>query len=195
VNQLLGLVVFAFAGSVSPGPNNTILWASGLQFGFRRSVPHVVGTSFGIGALVLAVAAGIGALLEAVPAVETGLKLAGSGYLLYLAYRVLGAGVFGRGQLTKPLTLWQAITFQCLNPKAWLFAVAAVGAFLPAERAHPGGVALLTLVLMAVVVCSSGLWAAGGVVIGQVVETERLRRGIQIALAGLLVASVALIWI
>jgi len=112
VSQLVALLAFAFVGTVSPGPNNTVLWASGLRFGFRRTVPHVLGTALGIGLLVVAVAAGIGALFEVVPAAEVVLKVVGSLYLLYVAYLVLGSGGIGRTEVSDPLSIWQAIAFQ-----------------------------------------------------------------------------------
>ena len=195
VNELVALVAFAFVGSVSPGPNNTVLWASGLRFGFRRTIPHVSGTALGIGLLVVAVAAGIGVLLEAVPALELALKLVGSVYLLYLAFRVVGSGAVGRTNVSHPLSAGQAVAFQCVNPKAWIFAVAAVGTFLPPELHRPVGIGLLTGILMIVVVGSSSIWAAGGAAIGRVVEDEGTRRAVGIALAILLVASVALLWV
>src|SRR5262245_39361943 len=100
VSELVALAAFAFVGSVSPGPNNTLLWASGLRFGSRRTIPHVVGTALGIGVLVVGVAAGIGAVLEAVPAAELVLKVMGSAYLLYMAYLVLGSGGVGRTEVS-----------------------------------------------------------------------------------------------
>ena len=195
MNELVALVGFAFVGSVSPGPNNAVLWASGLRFGLRRTIPHVVGTALGIGALVMGVAAGIGALLEAMPAAELGLKLVGSAYLLFVAVLVLRGGGVGRADVSNPLTLWQAVAFQCVNPKAWIFAVAAVGTFLPPSLPRLVGVGLLTGTLMVVVVASSSIWAAGGAALGRIVENERTGRAVSIALAVLLVASVALIWV
>lgn len=195
MNELVALVAFAFVGSVSPGPNNAVLWASGLQFGFRRTIPHVLGTALGIGVLVVGVAAGIGVLLEAVPAVELVLKLVGSAYLLYVAFIVIGGRAVGRTNVSHPLSLWQAVVFQCVNPKAWIFAVAAVGTFLPPELHRLVGVVLLTGTLMVVVVGSSSICAVGGAAIGRVVDDERKRRAVNIALAILLVASVALIWV
>lgn len=195
VSELVALVAFAFVGSVSPGPNNTVLWASGLQFGFRRTIPHVLGTALGIGVLVVGVAAGIGVLLEAVPAVGLVLKLVGSAYLLYVAFLVVGSGAVGRTNVSHPLSLWQAVAFQCVNPKAWIFAIAAVGTFLPPELHRLVGVVLLTGTLMVVVVGSSSIWAVGGAALGRVVDDERKRRAVSIALAILLVASVALIWV
>jgi len=194
VNDLVGLVAFAFVGTVSPGPNNSVLWASGLRFGFRRTIPHVLGTALGIGALVVGVAAGIGAFLEAIPAAELVLKVVGSVYLLYVAY-LLGSGGIGRREVSNPLSLWQAIVFQCVNPKAWIFVIAAVGTFLSPDLRWLVGVSLLTGTLMVVVVASSSIWAAGGAALGRVVDDERMRRVISVGLAALLVASVALLWI
>lgn len=195
VNELAGLVAFAFAGSGSPGPNNAVLWASGLEFGFRRTVPHVLGTALGIGALAVGVAAGIGALLEAIPALELGLKLVGWAYLLSIAYLVAGSGAARRASVGRPLSLWQAIVFQWVNPKAWVFAVAAVGTFLPPDVHRVVATALLTGTLMAVAIVSASIWAVGGAALGRVVEDARRRRAVSLALAVLLVASVALIWV
>ena len=191
----VALLAFAFVGTVSPGPNNTVLWASGLRFGFRRTVPHVLGTALGIGLLVVAVAAGIGALFEVVPAAELVLKIVGSLYLLYVAYLVLGSGGIGRTEVSDPLSIWQAIAFQCVNPKAWIFTIAAVGTFLPPRLPWVIGALVLTGTLMVVVVGSSSIWAVGGAALGRVVDDERTRRFVSIGLAALLVASVTLLWI
>jgi len=194
VHQVIGLLAFAFAGSVSPGPNNTLLWASGMRFGFAAATPHVVGTAIGIGALFVGVAAGIGVAIQAVPALEAVLKVLGSVYLLVLAYLVLGSGTIGGTHVSHPLGLWQATAFQFVNPKAWIFAIAAVGTFFPAD-ARPVRVGLLTGAVMVVVVGSSAIWAAGGAMLGRVIENERTLRVANIVLAVLLVASVVLIWV
>jgi threonine/homoserine/homoserine lactone efflux protein len=195
MGELIGLLLFGFVGSVSPGPNNTLLWASGMRFGLRETVPHVVGTALGIGLLVVGVAAGIGALLEAAPVAEVGLKVVGSAYLLYVAYLVVGSGGIGRAETSRPLNVRQAIVFQCVNPKAWVFALAAVGTFLSDDLPIALAVLVLTTILMVVVAGSSWLWAAGGSALGRVVDDQRTMRVISIVLAVLLLVSVALIWI
>jgi threonine/homoserine/homoserine lactone efflux protein len=195
VNELAGLVGFAFVGTVSPGPNNTVLWASGMRFGFRRSTPHVLGTALGIGGLAVGVAAGIGALLEAMPAAKLALKVVGSLYLLYVAVLVVRGGDVKHADVSHPLSLGQGAAFQFANPKAWIFAIAAVGTFLSPALPWPVGVALLTGTLMVIVIASSSIWAAGGAALGRVVENERARGAVSIALAVLLGASVALIWV
>jgi threonine/homoserine/homoserine lactone efflux protein len=195
VGELVGAVSFGFVIAVTPGPNNSVLWASGLRFGFRRTVPHVLGTAVGIGTMVLGVAAGIGVLLAAVPGLELGFKAAGTAYLLYLAFRITGSRGGGRATVSRPLRLWQALAFQCVNPKGWIFALGAVSTFLPRDLPRLAGVALLTGTLMGVVLVSASIWAAGGAALNRVVDDRRTHRALSIALALLLVASIWFIWV
>ncbi len=195
LSDVAALVAFAFVGSFSPGPNNAVLWASGISFGFRRTIPHVVGAALGVGALVVGVAAGIGAFLEAVPAASLGLRIAGSAYLLYVAWRVVGSGMIGGAEVARPLSVWEAAWFQWLNPKAWVFAVAVVGTFLPEDVPKPAGIALLTGVVVGVIVVSLTIWAAGGAALARFVADERRRRVVNLLLAAVIVASVVLLWV
>lgn len=194
LNEVAALVAFAFVGSFSPGPNNAVLWASGISFGFRRTIPHVIGAALGVGALVVGVAAGIGAFLEAAPSAALALRVGGSLYLLYVAWRVAGSGALARAQAAHPLGIWQAAVFQWLNPKAWVFAVALVGTFLPEDLAW-AGIALLTGIVVAVVAVSFTIWAAGGAALARFVAEEGRRRVVNLLLAALIVASVVLLWI
>jgi threonine/homoserine/homoserine lactone efflux protein len=193
MKDLLAVVAFAFAGSASPGPNNTLLWASGMRFGFARTVPHVVGTVIGIGALIVAMALGLGALFQAVPQLETALKVLGSAYLLYVAYLVAGSGAIGRADAARPLGVWRGALFQWTNPKAWVFVVAAVGTFL--SQVSATSVAAFVTVVSLVIAVSATIWAAGGTALGRLADDERRRRIASIVLACLLVVSVALIWL
>jgi threonine/homoserine/homoserine lactone efflux protein len=195
LSDLAALIAFAFVGSFSPGPNNALLWASGISFGFRRTVPQIVGAALGVGALVVGVGAGIGAFLDAVPAAALALRVAGSVYLLYLAWRVAASGAFSHAEVARPLGVWEAAWFQWLNPKAWVFAIALVGTFLPAEIHRLAGIALLTVTVLAVVAVSFTIWAAGGAALARFVADERRRRMVNLLLAGLIVASVVLLWI
>src|SRR5262245_39558889 len=81
METLIALVGFSFVSSITPGPNNLLLWASGAEFGFFATGRHVIGTALGIGAMALIAAAGIAELLAVVPGVELGLRLAASAYL------------------------------------------------------------------------------------------------------------------
>jgi threonine/homoserine/homoserine lactone efflux protein len=194
MNELLGLAGFAFVGSITPGPNNSLLWASGIRFGFRRTARHVVGTAVGMGALVLAVAGGIGVVLLAVPGADLALKVIGSAYLVYLAYRIATSRGSRQAAVSRPLGVLSGAAFQFANPKAWLFALAAVGTFLPPDVAP--AVAALTLAATSAIVIlgTAAVWAAGGAALNRVVANGRAQRAVSIALALILAASVAFIW-
>ncbi len=195
LNDVAALVAFAFVGSFSPGPNNAVLWASGISFGFRRTIPQIVGAALGVGTLVVGVAAGIGAFLEAVPAAAIALKMAGSVYLLYVAWLVAGSGAIARAEAARPFGVWQAAVFQWLNPKAWIFAIAMVGTFLPEDLPRLAGIGLLAGFVIVVVTISFTIWAAGGAVLARFVADERRRRIVSSGLAGLIVASIVLLWV
>jgi threonine/homoserine/homoserine lactone efflux protein len=195
VTAILALVAFSFVSSGTPGPNNVMLWASGASFGFRRTVPHIVGTAVGIGIMTLAAAAGLAALISALPGLAFVMKLAGSAYLLYLAWQVAHAGAIEAGVLARPMGLGSAAAFQVVNPKAWIFALGAVTTFRPAELSPLAGTALVALVMAAVILPTASIWAAAGGVIGRLVTSPRTRTAVSLVLAAMVVASVALVWI
>jgi len=195
VEQLLPLIAFSAVSSGTPGPNNLLLWASGAAFGLRRTIPHVVGTAAGLGAMALAVAAGIGALVGAVPALAFVMKVVGSVYLLYLAWQVAGASALQRATIARPLGFWQAAAFQVINPKAWIFALGAITTFRPASLPGLAGGAAVALTMMVVILPTAGFWAAGGEVIARLLSGERARRAVSLTMAALLAASVVLVWV
>jgi threonine/homoserine/homoserine lactone efflux protein len=194
MDRLLGLVGFVFVVSITPGPNNALLWASGLRFGFRRTTRHVAGTAVGMAALVLAMAAGIGVLLTEVPGAEVALKVVGSAYLLHLAVRIATSHGGGRTVASRPLGVLHAAAFQFANPKAWLFGLTAVGTFLPRQLA-PVPAALAVAATSAVIILgTAAAWAAGGAALNRLVDGGPAQRAVSLALALVLAASVALIW-
>ena len=195
VEKLLALIGFAFVSSVTPGPNNLLLWASGTEFGFRRSLRHVLGTALGIGAMALAVAGGLGALVAAVPEIAFAMKVAGSAYLLYLAWQIAGANALARGALARPLGLRQAAAFQVINPKAWIFALGAITTFRPEQLPALTGSLAVAVTMMLVVVPTAALWAGAGGLIGGLLAGERSRRITSLVLAVLLVLTIAYVWI
>ncbi|HEV8374426.1 MAG TPA: LysE family translocator [Actinomycetota bacterium] len=185
---------FAFVGSITPGPNNALLLASGIRFGFGRTVRHVAGTAVGMAALILAVAAGIGVLLLAVPGADLALKVIGSAYLLYLAFRIAGSRGGGRADISRPLGVLSAAAFQFANVKAWLFALAAAGTFLPPELAPAAGALAVAATCAVVILGTAAVWAAGGAALHRVVDGGRAQRIVNLTLALLLAVSVAFIW-
>jgi threonine/homoserine/homoserine lactone efflux protein len=195
VTEFLALLTFAATGSGSPGPNNTLLLASGVRFGFRRTLPHVVGTAAGIGALVVAVAAGLGVALDTFPAARLLLRIAGSAYLLYIAFRLSSGQAFKEASISKPLNLWEAVVFQFLNPKGWVFSIAVVSTFLPPGLSAPIGGLIVAATLTIVVAVTASIWALGGVALRGLVAGDRSRRVLSLVLAALMTASVVFLWI
>ncbi len=195
MGTLLALVGFSVVSSVTPGPNNVLLWASGAAFGFRATLRHVFGTALGIGSMALVMAAGVGTLFTTIPEVGFLMKVGASAYLLYLAYQVAGARALERGELTRPLGLLQAAAFQAINPKAWVFALGAVTAFRPAGLAVLDGSLLVAATMSVVVVPTAALWAGAGGVLSRWMTGSRSRRTVSVALALLLAATVAYVWI
>jgi threonine/homoserine/homoserine lactone efflux protein len=195
MNQLLGLAGFAFVGSITPGPNNSLLLASGSRFGFHRTAGHVAGTALGMGVLVFAVAAGVGVVVLAVPGMELALKLVGSAYLLYLAARILRSQGGGRATVARPLGVLGAVAFQFANPKGWLFALAAASTFLPPGAMPLAGGLAVAATCASVILGTAAVWAAGGAALGRLAEDGHTRRVVNVVLALLLAASVAFIWV
>jgi len=195
MEALLGLIGYTFVSAVTPGPNNVILWATGIQFGFRAAMPYVTGVVLGVGAMVLGVAVGIGLLVEAVPGLELALKVAGSAYLLYLAYRIAGSAVTRHADVARAPTFGQAVVFQFVNPKAWFFVLGAVGGFRPADLQVIVASLLMAGVIMVIVAPSASVWALGGHALGRFVTGPRSHRAVSLVLAALLAGTIVLIWL
>lgn len=195
MDTLLGLVAFSFVSSVTPGPNNVLLWASGAEFGLLRTLRHVIGTALGIGLMALATAAGLAALVTTVPGLAIAMKVAGSAYLVYLAVRIAGAHGLARGVVAQPLGLIQAAAFQVVNPKGWIFALGAITTFRPVGIEPLAGSVVVAATMMAVVVPTATLWAAAGGSINRLVTSDRRRRAVSFGLAALVALTVVSVWI
>ncbi len=188
--QVLGaLAMFAFASSITPGPNNTMLLASGANFGLRASIPHVLGVVFGFLSLLLAVGLGLGGLFAAYPILHEVLKWIGGAYLVYLAVRIGMSRSIGDGKSTgRPMSFLAAFAFQAVNPKGWAMALGAAATYVP-----PGNY-LANMVVAALVFgainapCVVG-WTTFGVGLRRFLDRPRTLRAFNLTMAALLVAS------
>ncbi|WP_407331580.1 LysE family translocator [Enterovibrio sp. 27052020O] len=172
---LATLAVFAATMTGTPGPNNMMLTASGANFGYRRTVPHLVGITLGVASLIAVVAAGLGVVFEMFPWVQQVMKLVASAYLLLLSWRIANAGAPNQANLSdrRPMTLLEGAAFQYVNPKAWAMAVSAVGTFTLAGGDYWWSAMVIVLIFMAVGFPLTSLWAGFGVWVGKVLPTER----------------------
>ncbi|MDG1496289.1 MAG: LysE family translocator [Porticoccaceae bacterium] len=130
MDYYLSVITFTFVAGITPGPNNMMLLASGLNHGIRKSIPHYLGICIGFPVMVAVMGFGLGALFKEYPSIYIYIKVSGIIYLLYLAWKIGNAGnPNASSRIRQPLTFIQAAAFQWLNPKAWVIAVGALAAF------------------------------------------------------------------
>lgn len=189
LDAFLALLVYAFVTSITPGPNNLMLLSSGVNFGFVRTVPHMLGIGGGFLTLLLGVGLGLGALLTAVPSLHLVLKIAGGAYLLYLAWRIAMSRSMGQGEAGgRPMTFLEAAAFQWVNPKAWVMAISAMAIYT--NPAAPFiSMLVVALAFAAVNLPSVSTWAGFGMALrGFLADPVRLK-WFNIAMGFLLAAS------
>lgn len=188
--SLLGpLALFALVSSITPGPNNVMLASSGLNFGFRRSVPHLLGVNLGFTLMIFLVGVGLGSVFQQTPALYTVLKYAGAAYLLYLAWKIVNSGPLDEGEARgKPFTFLQAAAFQWVNPKAWVMAVGVVATYTP-QNGFFANLVIATLVCGVVNLPSIGIWVTFGTALRRVLHRPAAIRAFNVGMALLLVAS------
>ncbi len=185
---LLAFVLFAFATAGTPGPNNMMLLASGANFGFRRTVLHILGISAGLGAMVLAMGLGLGGVFKAFPVLHTVLRWVGGAYMLWLAWKIATArGISDKDPGSRPMTFLQAAAFQWVNPKAWAMALTAATTYMP--DGSTVAVFLVAGTFMLVGAPCSAAWAGFGQGMRGFLDRPAVLRTFNLTMAALLVAS------
>jgi threonine/homoserine/homoserine lactone efflux protein len=192
---LIAASLFSFVSSITPGPNNMMMLASGVNFGFRRSVPHWLGICGGFTFMLCAVGLGLHTLLADHPALYDLMRYAGSAYLLWMAWRLATASASPAsqdddtpGSEARPLGVLGAAAFQWVNPKAWLMAVTAMSAYLPA-RAQAIDVVVLALLFGVINLPCVACWAGGGAALRRFLQDPLRLRIFNISMALALLAS------
>ncbi len=184
----LALLGFAFVTSVTPGPNNMMLLASGVNFGFRRTVPHMLGISIGHALMVFLVGLGLAGVFRAWPPALLALKIASVAYMLWLAWKIAHSAAPGEGRAkATPMTFLQAAAFQWVNPKAWAMALGAVSAYVaePSPWAYAAVAGAFALVNLP----SVSVWAGAGQAVRRWLQGPGRLRAFNWVMAGLLVLS------
>ena len=183
---LIALVGFAFATSVTPGPNNMMLMASGANFGLRRTVPHMLGVSLGFGAMVVVLGLGVDRIIAGSPLLSETLKWVSMAYMLWLAWKIAHAGRPSDATASaRPMTFLQAAAFQWVNPKAWAMALGALSAY----AAGVGGALVVGIVFALVNLPTVSIWAAMGQGLRQFLAVPGRLRVFNWTMAALLVLS------
>ncbi|WP_067519895.1 LysE family translocator [Endozoicomonas ascidiicola] len=170
---ILSVAIFAVAMTGTPGPNNMMLTASGANFGYWRSLPHIVGIGLGVVVLILLMSAGLGAVFQKFPIVQEVLKWISSAYLLFLAWKIGSAPAPEQhdARVARPMTLIQAATFQFVNPKAWAMAITAIGSFTLGGDQYWLSALMIALVFWVVGFPCISLWTGFGTLIGKAIRS------------------------
>jgi len=188
---------FLWVAAITPGPNNMLLTASGANFGFLRSLWLLIGIMIGMQVMLLMVAFGIGGLILLYPSLHLFLKVAGSIYLLWLAWKIATAK-YERLETDKappaPMPFWQGGLLQLINPKAWLMALGAVASFSLPGEAYRGSVIAISFAMALVNLVSGLIWLGFGSLIGRILRSRRAWTIFNVSMGILTAACVLLIW-
>ena len=203
ISWLLSAGAFALAMSATPGPNNAMLAASGANFGFGRSLPHMLGVALGFALMIALIGLGCGSILLRFPLINSALKWVASAYLLWLAWRIAtalpvlksAAGQDQSADARRPVSFIQAALFQWVNPKAWVGAISAISVYTSALRpVLPQALALASLFTL-VCLPSVALWTGIGAGAAKVLRTPTGLRAFNLVMAALLAASLVSLFI
>ncbi len=186
---LTALMVFAFVSSITPGPNNLMLMASGANYGFQRTIPHMLGIGIGFVLMVILVGLGLIQLFDVIPQSYKLLKFCSVAYLIYLAYKIASAGAPMATKVSqqKPFSFLQAALFQWVNPKAWTMALTAISVYSPSRSGET--IVLVALVFGVINLPSVSVWTVLGQQFRVLLTTGARLRAFNYTMAGLLLGS------
>lgn len=191
---LISLFLFALISTCTPGPNNIMLLASGMNYGVVRTIPHMLGIGLGFPIMVFLVGMGISKVFEIVPHSYLVLKITCTIYFLYLAWRIATAtkpnreAIEGNTSQNRPFTFLEAVAFQWINPKAWTMALTAISLYTPVNQ-PVSTVAIVALAFVVASIFSTNIWATMGEKMRRIIQNEVSRKTFNYLCALLLLAS------
>jgi len=192
---LIALFGFAFVSSITPGPNNVMLMASGANFGFRRTLPHMLGISFGHSFQITIIGLGLGQLFQQYPAAQLILQIVSSIYIIWLAWKIANAAPPEEGEAKgNPFSFLQAAAFQWVNPKAWYMGIYAITNYSPDGKVWVGALTV-AIVFACTNFPSIMVWTTIGTQVKRLLSRPSLLRAFNWTMAGLLVITLYPVWI
>ena len=193
LNLFIALVSFYFVMYVTPGPNNAMVLASGLKFGFLKTIPHMSGITIGHILQLILVCLGLGKIFQIFPELQNILKIICAIYLLYLGYKIVGSFSKIKEDDSRPLKFHEAALFQIVNPKAWTISSMAASGFLPKDESLIISIFFIATVALIICPLSISPWAAFGSAIRNLVKNNKIKALIEYFLAFLLLVTAILI--
>ena len=193
LNLFFALISFYFVMYVTPGPNNAMVLASGLKFGFAKTIPHMSGITIGHILQLILVCLGLGKIFQVFPNIQNILKIICATYLLYLGYKIIGSFSKIKEDDSRPLKFYEAALFQIVNPKAWTISSMAASGFLPKDENLIFSILYIAAIALIICPLSISPWAAFGSSIRILVKNNKLKALIEYFLAFLLLITAILI--
>ena len=188
---VLSIVSFTLATVLTPGPNNIMMLSSGLNFGYKRTLPHMMGVAFGFAFMVVCVGMGINIIFEAYPFVYDIMKVVGFIYILWMAWQIANSSVdIKEDKNNKPFTFIQIVLFQWINPKAWIMAITAISSFTVPSQDMFTQVLVIAFIYLLSGFISTNTWTLGGVFLKKLLKNKKAVKIFNISMALLLVASI-----
>jgi len=192
-NLIFALISFYFVMYVTPGPNNAMVLASGLKFGFLKSIPHMTGITIGHVTQLILVCLGLGKIFQIFPELQNILKVLCAIYLIYLGYKIIGSFSKIKDDNSRPLKFYEAALFQIVNPKAWTISSMAASGFLPKDGNLILSILFISCIALIICPISISPWAAFGSGIKNLVKNNKIKVIIEFFLAFLLLITAILI--
>ncbi|MFD0986369.1 LysE family translocator [Methyloligella solikamskensis] len=189
------IALYVFVMAITPGPNNMMLTTSGLIFGIRRTLPHMLGIPTGCAVQMAIVGAGLGAVFAVEPRIQLVIKIAGTLYLFWLARKLWRAADMPEAKAAEPISFFQAALFQFANPKAWVMVVTAVAAYTTPGPNYVASLVLLITVFVIVMLPCSATWLGFGAGLRQILTEEKWLIAINRGLAVLTALTALIFWL
>lgn len=187
MTELLPLMTYCFVMSGTPGPNNVLLTAAGANFGYRGAVPQILGTNSGVATLTWLCCMGLGSVFVAYPLAHTVLRVVGSVYLIWLAWKLTGNVVVEHAGAPRPMSFLEAVLFQVVNPKSWVKSITLATVFMPPGLDVASGALVVAGVGFAIGFPCSSVWALFGVAIRRFLRDPRQQGRFNLLMGGTLV--------
>jgi threonine/homoserine/homoserine lactone efflux protein len=187
--NITGLVTYLVVMSITPGPNNVMVTASGATFGYRATIPHILGIGLGAAAQVVLVCLGLGALFDRFPALHPVMAWMGAVYLVYMAWQMLRAKTAGAAGSPRPVAWWEAAAFQAVNPKAWVMAMTTAAVFFPHSGSVAASSAIVGSLFLGISIPCVSAWALFGSGLRKWLLRPLHRQVFNVTMGGLLVIT------
>lgn len=189
--MFISFVLFGVIAAITPGPNNVMLTTTGLNFGVRRGVPHLLGICIGFPVMLALIGLGFGALFQLYPILHEVIKIIGVIYLLFLAWKIANAGSgAAKVRQSKPINFWQSAAFQWINPKAWIMGSSALAAYTTLDDNFFIQVMVICVTFMIITIPCAGIWLVFGAGLQHFLRDPKHLRIFNLCMALLLVASI-----